>query len=298
MVGKCQLCTNITELRNSHIIPKFVFDWLRETSPGQIRVAHTPNQRIQDGLKVYLLCDDCEGLFSKWEKPFQETIFSPLHALDFDEPVQIHYKEWAVKYAVSVTWRVLSFYKINNELGHLSEKQRNLADEALNTWRSFLRGQVPNTGIFEQHIIPISMVAEHNMPGMSHYLNRYFLRTVDMDVACSSYSAFVYVKMGRLILFGLIQEPHPKVWLGTKLHIRKGIIGGKRFILPTGIDEYINYKASKLEGANNRLSRRQQEKVRQVQEMEKFKESEIYQVMVQDMILSSWDSPDETEEKT
>lgn len=75
MKGSCRLCRNTAELRESHIIPSFVYKWFKETSgTGFIRFGHTPNQRVQDGLKPYWLCDDCEELFNSWETVFANHI--------------------------------------------------------------------------------------------------------------------------------------------------------------------------------------------------------------------------------
>ena len=80
MNGLCKLCEKDADLQLSHIIPKFVFAWLKETVPGGIRSNRVPNRRIQDGEKDYLLCRDCEQIFSVWEKQFCEHIFIPLHS--------------------------------------------------------------------------------------------------------------------------------------------------------------------------------------------------------------------------
>lgn len=288
MLGKCQLCNNHRELRDSHIIPKFVFNWLKETSPAHIRVAHTPNRRVQDGVKAQLLCDACELLFSKWENIFKEEVFDKIHSLKYEELVQIPYNSWALKFAVSVSWRILLFYKANNLLSHLSDSQSLLAEEALMTWQDFLLGKVSHPDGFVQHIIPTSLVNDHNIPNKSTYINRYLLRTVDMDVACSDNRAFVYAKLGRIILFGLIQEPYPDWWSRTKIHSRKGLIGGRKFVIPTGIDEYIVYKANRLGVAYEAMSERQQEIVRQVQESQEYSKSQIFDAFIQDFLLSNW----------
>jgi len=60
--GDCVLCdTKDTVLQESHSIPKFAYDWMRETSKtGFLRDMDDVNKRHQDGPKKYLLCGDCE----------------------------------------------------------------------------------------------------------------------------------------------------------------------------------------------------------------------------------------------
>ena len=62
---QCALCASTSELQASHIIPRFVFDWLRDTSAtGHFRSSQIPDLRVQDGLKPRMLCKRCEQLFS------------------------------------------------------------------------------------------------------------------------------------------------------------------------------------------------------------------------------------------
>lgn len=64
MMGKCALCGEDKELQLSHIIPKFIGKYLKNTSIGNIRSHENPNRIAQDIEKHYMLCHDCEELFS------------------------------------------------------------------------------------------------------------------------------------------------------------------------------------------------------------------------------------------
>src|SRR5258706_11893804 len=139
VTGDCRLCrTEGVELRHGHILPKFVWEWLKGTSIGAIRSGEAPNVRVQDGHKEYLLCHDCEEMFSREEKIFAERLFVPVH-----EGVSISglvYGEWAARFAVSVSWRVLVF---NMELGpieHFTAGQQEAVPAAERQWRAFLAG--------------------------------------------------------------------------------------------------------------------------------------------------------------
>ena len=69
----CALCLQERQLRDSHIIPKFVFDYLKRTSAtGFLRFSDRPNRRAQDGMTAALLCDECEQRLSVFEKYFAE----------------------------------------------------------------------------------------------------------------------------------------------------------------------------------------------------------------------------------
>jgi hypothetical protein len=55
-----------------------------------------------------LLCGECEGRFSTWERHFAEQIFKPVHAAEHT-PLSLTYRgEWMLKFCVSVSWRVFT----------------------------------------------------------------------------------------------------------------------------------------------------------------------------------------------
>ena len=74
MPQQCKLCHQIRELRNSHIIPEFcylaAYDQLHRAQKFEADTGK--RQLIQKGVREYLLCDDCEGKFSKWENQFKQ----------------------------------------------------------------------------------------------------------------------------------------------------------------------------------------------------------------------------------
>ena len=64
---ECRLCRLSDDLRESHIIPSFVFKWLKKTSAtGYLRFAEGDAASKQDGVKIPLLCGTCEQRLSSW----------------------------------------------------------------------------------------------------------------------------------------------------------------------------------------------------------------------------------------
>ena len=64
-------------MMESHIVPRFVFQWMRRTGGTFFRNIADPTKRMQDGMKAYLLCSACEQRFSSREAYFKTTIFDP-----------------------------------------------------------------------------------------------------------------------------------------------------------------------------------------------------------------------------
>lgn len=68
---KCALCQLERPIRRSHIVPEFLYLSLYDEKHRFEQVNADPgetNKTLQKGLREPLLCDDCEGLFAKWER--------------------------------------------------------------------------------------------------------------------------------------------------------------------------------------------------------------------------------------
>jgi len=285
--GKCLLCNKDAELSLSHIIPKFVISWLKESTPSAIRGIDKPNKRVQDSEKQYLLCSQCEGLFGTWEKLFCENLFLPLHN-DQSHVTPIRYGPWALKFAVSVSWRVLMYYQQTDDLHHLSDKQKETARIALNDWRRFLLEELPHPGRFEQHLLPVDAIQNYSGSSISPFLNRYLLRSVGMSVICTNKAAIVYTKMGHLILFGFIREDTADRWKGTKLHVNKGYIMPRAYHLPEYVPDYWNEQADRAAEAFASVSPKQSNIIKEefVKNANELTESEIFRAMQYDVYHS------------
>ena len=100
----CRLCGATKELQESHILPGFVFRWKKETSAtGYLRFGQQPNLRVQDGVKLHLLCRDCEQRFNNWETEFANRIFHPMTQ---GKAARACYGPWLLLFCASVSWRV------------------------------------------------------------------------------------------------------------------------------------------------------------------------------------------------
>lgn len=75
---KCALCLNISALKNSHIIPEFVYKPIYDEKHRCHFISVNPrdsDRLLQKGLREPLLCADCEQKFSKWER-YTSLMFS------------------------------------------------------------------------------------------------------------------------------------------------------------------------------------------------------------------------------
>jgi hypothetical protein len=281
-ISTCALCRQSADLRQSHIVPRFVWDWLKRSSgTGSFRIGLAPNRREQDGFKERLLCGDCERLFSGWETQVAESIFIPIHE---NGASVIQYGPWLGKFCASISWRTLFLFR-QLGLSHLSSDMLSAADSALDAWRSFLLDQNDDPGPFEHHLLPLESIQDSTVPETPPNMNRYFLRTVDLDVACNVNSAFVYAKLCRLMLVGFIQMPKETTWEGTKVDYESGAIRPRSYKLPGEFGQFLIGRANRMAVLQSGISDRQKGKLDQAisSNPDRIAQSESFRAMVYDV---------------
>ncbi len=284
-VKQCALCNENKDLKNSHIIPSFVYKWLKSTSvTGRFRHGETPNKRIQDGDKIYLLCKDCEQLFSGWERTFSEEVFTPFNEGGVIKP----YGNWLLKFSTSISWRVLTFFKKELDLNHFPDNLMNSVDTALQTWKEFLLNKRPHPARFEQHILPFpGLIKNHSDPKMPSNINRYITRSIDIAAASSENAAFTYAKLGRIILIGFIEMPNPNHWHHTKIHVNRGNLAKKHYKAHETFRNFMYYQARKAQNSMKKISDKQWDRISEDYEKQsdKYRASEMFKAMTHDFIL-------------
>ena len=285
MESTCRLCCQTKPLRVSHIIPAFVWAWLKKTSVGGVRGSEIPNRRIQDGPKVPMLCEACEQTFSVWEREFCKNIFDPIHA-SARTPIGLPYRgTWALRFCVSVSWRALELLK-DHGLSHLTEPQQRGCDETLETWRKFLTNALPHPGRHEQHLVPLDVIADHTMPDLSPFINRYLTRAIDLSLPTSNKEVLTYVKMGRLLLIGFaVPAQDTTDWKGTKVRVREGTVGDDRMVLPGKLYNWMNERANFVASKLGELSPPQKQKIERLSfyKPDEILESDVFRALTFDV---------------
>ncbi|WP_311748748.1 hypothetical protein [Proteus penneri] len=129
-IGTCALCdSDNIELQLSHIIPKFVYDWLKETSITPfIRDIKNVNIRHQDGDKQYLLCNVCEKKLAVYENELASYFFKKI-ANYRTQKKEIQITEKMRMAVLSILWRALLTSK---------DQENDRIDEDNNEYETFL----------------------------------------------------------------------------------------------------------------------------------------------------------------
>jgi hypothetical protein len=173
-------------------------------------------------------------------------------------------------------------------LHHFNSEFLAAADDALNEWRSFLLSGTQVTDQFRHQLLPLDSLEESNVTGTPSNINRYILRSVDLDVACNSDSAFVYVKMCRLMLVGFIKMPRPSEWFGTQIEYDKGTIRPRHYRLPGEFGNFLMSRAENMGLIQNTISQKQQRKLNDAitSAPDQVAQSESFKAMLHDIELS------------
>ncbi len=282
---RCALCAQLSDLQSSHIIPSFVFQWLRDSSAtGHFRFSDAPNMRVQDGWKPRMLCSACEQKFAVWEKAFAEKCFGPIVSGNAD---RVRYQPWMLKFAASVSWRALCAFKAIGGLSGFPAHLVSAADATVDEWGEFLLDRRPHPGDHEQHMFLVDAVESSTVQNMPANISRYLLRAVEVYVAHTDDSAITYAKMGRFVLFGFVTMSNPRRWKGTKLNANAGVFGVRDIELPAIIGDFVMDRARRAANIYAEISDRQHAKIRESyqRDLDRAANSESLRAMHHDVFL-------------
>lgn len=213
---ECRLCKNVKPLQESHIIPKFIFDWMKRTGPGYLRSAGTPNIRRQDGIRERLFCADCEQILSREERVFAERIFTPLTSRPASS---IPYESFLMRFLVSVMFRVIVSKMYGGRPSTDYDRQLN---EARGEWRKYLLGKGDLLRYDRIHLIVTDILADRVQPVIG--LNQYLARSVDATLAMSTTGCAVYAKFARFMVWAEITAFDQNMWHNTRIVNGSGVL--------------------------------------------------------------------------
>jgi hypothetical protein len=241
---QCRLCRREAELRNSHIVPAFVFRWLKDTSAtGYLRGAVNPNRRIQDGPKEPMLCADCEQKFSTYEKQFAENIFTKYVREDLDERgvasgrVQMPYGPWLLSFVLSVQWRIVDSNVTDKAFRSLmTAKQADSFERICETWRQFLLEKRRDSGPSDHHLIFLQSMssAKGTIPSyIDDRIDLYLLRAADGTVVVGPSHTAVYAKLGPIAFYSSLVPQRLEKLRNTRVHMKGALTSVQHMLNPT-----------------------------------------------------------------
>lgn len=282
MIANCALCQKHNRLLKSHIIPAFVFRWLI-SSGTPMRSAQNINKRQQDGIKEYMLCNDCEQLFSRYERDFNNRFFEKI--INSKESL-FSYDQYLINFCASITWRNIKHALKNKLTSHLNELQLSDIVDAEAHLRGFLLKERANPGRFEQHIYRFFPITGTVSPNIPDNINRFLLRHIILDIAAGENFSCSLVKIGPVLIMGVITPPKEKL-VSTRLHIKSGVIEPDFKDLPISVWHHLTQKAKDIKNKFSELSENQANLIDEnvIRNIEKFRHSQQVEAMMYDVIL-------------
>ncbi len=206
-MNKCKLCGLERILRKSHIIPKFVTRYLKETSmTGYLRTSENINRRVQDSMKIPLLCNDCEQKFSKWESQFATHLFLP-HNRSIGSGkslIKIEYDSVLIKFVISLFWRIIIASRVTETINQTNIE---LIQNFEQPWTDFLNEKRYDWGEYEFHIFLLDQIDHKYMNQLPIYLNTYMWRLFTWKSYNINGNIGFYIKIPGMFLLCSITPP-------------------------------------------------------------------------------------------
>jgi hypothetical protein len=252
--NRCFLCGSEELLQKSHIIPTFVAKYLKKTSTtGHLRGCVEPNKRIQDTLKLPLLCKEHEILFCKYETWFSKNIFLPYHE---QKKRKDDYNEMLLRFVVSLSWRVLI-----HQFNEYKELNKEIV-KAESVWRKFLVGESKNIGKYQHHIFFADYAESADIKNVPKRLQMYLGRSVDATLVHSKdYSRiFIYSKLCKIIIVSFIAPPKNKLWVNTRIK-KSGFFKNNQYIKDETFGEFLIGRAEMISNSFEKISTKQTNKI-------------------------------------
>lgn len=280
MKGKCKLYDIETDLRESHIFPKFVIDYTKKTGSKYLRNFVQPNRRHQDGPKLCLFSHKAEQEFGKREKWFAENIFIPYLE---QKKSQFEYNENLYYFAISLLWRSL-IMNIDEPL-IINEPYRIELLKAQEEWKSFLKEykfpiEYRNCYIFLTDRIDSTNT---NLKGADFYLTR----TLDATIISNPKNTYiaVYLKFSRFIFWSVIRGENESNLLPHKIDPLSG-----KIIFPQTLDEdlydFLINRITQIEGLPKASKNQQEQILKDIhKDMDGFLKSDLGQSIINDIII-------------
>ncbi|GLB29108.1 hypothetical protein LAD12857_10310 [Lacrimispora amygdalina] len=286
----CALCRENKELELSHIIPKFVMRYLKKTAFGAIRNMGDFNRVVQDSEKHYLLCGDCEDLFSTYETKFANKFFYPYMK---DNVKEFNYDGDTYYFLTSVSWRslyldILDFVENAEKVGIDLETLNCLIDKE-RSMRDYLLKKEPNVSGIEHHIFFFEDVKElsNNLEDLRPHttFHRSLTSYTFFDKGLKTYATVT--NMMGIILFTLYSKGKDEYWENTEIINGIGTIKAvKQIVTSVCGNELIEILKGAKEGASKTNDKQQEQINKKINDnIDGFIQSKVFDDLRKDFDL-------------
>lgn len=250
MNKKCALTGVECKPVESHIIPKFMFYYLKKNNGGlPFYWADNPMSEMKDGWKVELLSQNSDNNeFGKWEKWSKKHIFDKvwqgrsLH-IDTNGP-------YLYNFIFSLFWRILTV-----EISHIEEISDKEAfgffEEKQENWRRFLSSEDNTTPKDRVFFMPINMNAIGERE--TTWAEKEWIRDeIGFGFYNEGINFAMYIKCPKCLFWCILQGDFPNTYLGQEIHHTGDIID---------LDDYILQDNMMLSFVTERIAKSKEKRV-------------------------------------
>lgn len=282
-ISSCALCENEDELKLSHIIPKFVFRFLKKDSfTGRMRVMVNPDVPLQDGDKQYLLCGECEKLFNKNETIFSRKFYIPFKNDGFS---RLNYDgNWLNHFITSVNWRILyldiiGFEENLSSENSISPQQLTTLKESEVIMRAYLLGKRRDIDFIENHIFFFDTIEKVDDSLKEIRLHSLVQGSVFGYTCLTKDNAiYTFANLAGAFIVTIIKKHKKDTWKNTFVKNEAGKIKSPQRVASPVFSELLYIAERRDEGFNSMSSKQREQLVDKVKKNpEKFKQSGSYQ---------------------
>jgi hypothetical protein len=249
----CILCGEDKPLLKSHVVPKFFRKWLAKElgEAPRFQNPYTRVGRYHDDLsKHQLCCFECEAVMARDESTARTQML--VNWKREESPVSA-YGSWLARFAAGLAAKAAAVQlysppsiKTEADLNlpfnrmadtSLPADEREWLAEALETWRHFVLGKLPNPARHELHLLGVNMEA---LPGLKCVFGHHHVRTD----SCSG----ILILLSGVAVLGVVRAASDLTRRSTRIAIREGVVGARNYELTPMIAEALK----KMSDANVR----------------------------------------------
>ncbi|AUJ71880.1 hypothetical protein [Pseudoalteromonas sp. NC201] len=258
----CKFCEKSPAIDNSHLIPSFIYKWIKDTSPtGYMRATNEPNKRQQDGYKSALLCESCEEKFSKSEDLFKKELFNKIANYRKPCPEKLSITNNIRTCLYIIAWRVLA------DAYHFP-KENDYTDDEINEFPNFIADMKSaiNSGTtdkFKTHIIPCTkdVLTQLGLPKVDWYF--YDRMTGAEPRIWDNWERFIiFIKIpSAIVAFEVVPNDNDD-WSGTQIDKVESISLSKIKSIPSYISDLVSFFHRAFVASKGEVTELQQEKMK------------------------------------
>lgn len=284
---KCALCGKQKDIQLSHIVPKFIGRHLKGTSIGSVRSSGS-GKVVQDLEKHYMLCHDCEEMFSASERWFSKNIFYPWLK---DKTDTFNYTNRLFYFLTSLSWRSLYLDLLDFvENSICSVEELNCLIKAESVMKDFLLGNKSNIDDVEHHIFFFERIQtiSSSREFFSYSPHAAIHRSVTSYTVCyKNGTLFTISNLMGIIVVTFYRKNDDEKWINTKINNGIGTLIAKNQNITSVVGNEMNYWLESAQKQYEHLSDKEKEKITKklIDIGEDIKNYDIYQDFVDDMKL-------------